>query len=119
VHLAAAHRVLRAQRFGPGMAAHFRLFALVSSARDTGAGRTEDRLLDRHLGFWRQAVPEATVSYRETGRYYTRLRLRLSAGGAEIGDGGFTTWTAQLTGNAKERCLISCVATERLAAVEA
>jgi hypothetical protein len=32
----------------------------------------------------------------------------------EIGDGGFTNWTAQLTADAKERCLISCVATERL-----
>jgi hypothetical protein len=28
-----------------------------------------------------------------------------------------TTWTAQLTANAKERCLVSCIATERLAAL--
>ncbi len=32
----------------------------------------------------------------------------------EIGDGGFTTWTTWLMGNAKERCLVSCIATERL-----
>lgn len=33
----------------------------------------------------------------------------------EIGDGGFTDWTAKLLSNHKERCLTSCVATERLA----
>lgn len=38
VCLAACHRQLRAQVFGPGVAAHFRLFALVSSARDSGSG---------------------------------------------------------------------------------
>ena len=35
----------------------------------------------------------------------------------EIGDGGFTDWTAQLNNDAKERCLTSCVSTERLAAL--
>jgi hypothetical protein len=35
-------------------------------------------------------------------------------GRTELGDGGLTTWTAQLTSNAKERCLVSCLATERL-----
>jgi len=33
----------------------------------------------------------------------------------EIGDGGFVGWTAELIPDAKERCLISCVAPERLA----
>src|SRR5215207_11741126 len=38
VHLAACHRALRNQRFeAPEAAAHFELFALVSSARDSGA----------------------------------------------------------------------------------
>ncbi|MFI7283039.1 hypothetical protein ACIBOV_22545 [Micromonospora chersina] len=155
VHLAAAHRVLRAQDFGPGAAAHFRLFTLVSSARDTGSGRTEARLLVRHLTFWRSvlaelagpatpalhvtllddpvladrladtvrpalaggAVPLRDEPERERGRgYYVRaaLRLTLEGGDREVGDGGFTDWTARLTGDAKERCLISCVATERL-----
>ncbi|GHJ55411.1 hypothetical protein Nm8I071_47180 [Nonomuraea sp. TT08I-71] len=155
VHLAAAHRVLRAQDFGPGAAAHFRLFTLVSSARDTGSGRTEARLLVRHLTFWRSVLAElaglatpalhvtllddpvladrladtvrpalagGTVPLRdeperERGRgYYVRAALRLTLGGGdrEVGDGGFTDWTARLTGDAKERCLISCLATERL-----
>ncbi len=54
---------------------------------------------------------------RQRGRgYYTGLALRLATDGGEleIGDGGFTTWTAALTGNGKERCLVSCIATERL-----
>ena len=145
VHVAAAHQVLRAQVFGPGMGAHFRLFALVSSARDTGSGRTEAHLLARHLAYWeRVLVPVAGARleytifdspvlrerfagldsrllaedpHRERGRgYYTGAALRLTAGdNAELGDGGFTTWTAQLRSDAKERCLISCISVERLA----
>ncbi|MGC1215767.1 MAG: hypothetical protein WA890_31480 [Micromonospora sp.] len=168
VHLAAVHRVLRAQDFGVGAAAHFRLFALVSSARDTGAGRIEARLLVRHLDYWRTVladlapaaaprlhvtifddpvlrerltdtvrpalaaghpqgshggpVPLVDEPERERGRgYYTGVALRITAvdGAVEIGDGGLTDWTARLTGDAKERCLVSCLATERLVACTA
>jgi hypothetical protein len=57
-------------------------------------------------------------------RYYTSgaIRLAVDDGTAnlqEIGDGGFTDWTAQLMADRKERCLVSCVATERLAALAA
>jgi hypothetical protein len=155
VHLAAAHRHLRAQDFGAGRPAHFRLFALVSSARDAGSGTTQARLLTLHLGFWQTVLadlapdagpdlrftamdnpvlqerfrdtvrPELTGSVpvvdehgRERGRgYYTDAALRITAGGAEIGDGGFTTWTGRLMNDAKERCLVSCLATERLSAL--
>lgn len=54
---------------------------------------------------------------RARGRgYYTAFALRITAerGRTELGDGGLTTWTAQLTNDAKERCLVSCIATERL-----
>jgi hypothetical protein len=156
VHLAAAHRVLRAQDFGSGASSHFRLFALVSSARDTGSGRTQARLLIRHLTYWQTvlaelapaatprlhvttldddtvrdrladtvrpvldegAVPLVDEPERTRGRgYYTGCALRISLldGDLEIGDGGLTDWTARLSGDAKERCLISCLATERLA----
>ncbi|MGW0215315.1 hypothetical protein ACWDXH_13075 [Micromonospora chokoriensis] len=156
VHLAAAHRVLRAQDFGGGASAHFRLFALVSSARDAGSGSTQARLLVRHLTYWQTvlaelaptaapqlhvttlddgavrerladtvrsvldegAVPLVDEPERTRGRgYYTGCALRISLldGDLEIGDGGLTDWTARLTGDAKERCLISCLATERLA----
>jgi len=159
VHLAACHRVLRGQPFGaPGLLQHFRLFALVSSAKDQGSGLTEAGLLTAHLRFWTRALSEllpggsTAVRYtvfgfpplaerirdtvlpaleplpanvtlgedpaRERARgYYERGALRIDVeGGPEVGDGGFTDWTAQLLGNAKERCLISCAATERLVA---
>ncbi|WP_433538123.1 hypothetical protein ACQPZK_10585 [Micromonospora sp. CA-249363] len=156
VHLAAAHRVLRAQDFGGGASAHFRLFALVSSARDVGSGVTQARLLIRHLTYWqtvladllpaaapqlhvtalddhvirerladsvrpvlaRGPVPLVDEPDRTRGRgYYTGCALRITVrnGDLEIGDGGLTDWTARLSGDAKERCLISCLATERLA----
>ncbi|MEU8131270.1 hypothetical protein AB0B68_28995 [Micromonospora sp. NPDC049049] len=155
VHLAAAHRVLRAQDFGSAASAHFRLFALVSSARDTGSGDTQARLLVRHLTYWQTvlaelapaaapqlhvttfdnetvrerladmvrpavdagAVPLVDEPERSRGRgYYTGCALRITAlnGRLEIGDGGLTDWTARLSGDAKERCLVSCLATERL-----
>jgi len=144
VHLAACHRMLRAQRFPAGFGSHFRLFALVSSARDTGSGATQARLLLRHLGYWRRVLPPEVRSEllyttfdpvlrervadtvapaveiveqpdRKPG-YYVGAAIRITAGDGEIGDGGFTTWTAQLMGNAKEICLTSCISTERLAA---
>jgi hypothetical protein len=164
VHLAASHRHLRAQDFGAGLSAHFRLFTLVSSVRDTGSGTTQALLLTLHLGFWQKVLaelsPDAGCRLRftamdnpvvrerfddtvrpaltgaaattgvpvviEPGRrrgrgYYTDAMLRITAGdGAqeiELGDGGFTTWTGRLLNDAKERCLISCLATERLGAL--
>ena len=165
VHLAASHRQLRAQRVHAGMSAHFRLFTLVSSARDVGSGTTQARLLTLHLDYWyrvlatlvpfaspqlrstvldspvmrerindtvlpalgylgnaARTVPVVEEPDRERGRgYYVDAALRITAGHGdhvvELGDGGFTTWTAQLMGNAKERNLVSCISTERLAVV--
>ncbi|WP_431905202.1 hypothetical protein [Micromonospora carbonacea] len=162
VHLAASHRVLRAQRFGPAMQAHFRLFALVSSARDTGSGRTQARLLTLHLAYWQRVLARLTPSAAPTLRFTVlgspvlrerlddTVRPALAAGGVplaeepdrtrgrgyyvdaalritathgsepvELGDGGFTTWTAQLTTDAKERCLTSCISVDRLTALAA
>lgn len=163
VHLAACHRVLRAQPFeGDGLLQHFRLFALLSSDRDRGSGSTEAAMLVTHLRFWLAVVTDLapgtavraeltvfgspvvrqrfhdTVSTslapqpelvsvredraRERARgYYTSGAIRLVVEGppdiGEIGDGGFTDWTAKLMADNKERCLISCIATERLTAV--
>jgi hypothetical protein len=165
IHLAASHRQLRAQVFsGPGLAAHFRLFTMVSSARDTGSGRTEAGLLVTQLRYWQRAlaalapaadprllftafdaavlrermhdsvlpalaahgdeaaaVPVIEEPDRMHGRgYYAGLALRLTVreghDEVDLGDGGLTTWTAQILGDAKERCLTSCLSTERLAA---
>jgi hypothetical protein len=163
VHLASCHRVLRGQPFdAPGLFQHFRLFALVSSARDQGSGTTEAELLTAHLKFWGDALSEllphrrAAVRWtvfgfaplrermsdtvlpavtplpggitidedpaRERARgYYERGAIRIDVAGdggwQEVGDGGFTSWTAQLLGDAKERTLITCASTERLAAL--
>lgn len=50
--------------------------------------------------------------------YYERgaIKIHVAADGElrEIGDGGFTDWTAQFNNDAKERCFTSCVSTERL-----
>ena len=188
LHLAACHRHLRAQDFG-GAPAHFRLFALVSSMRDTGSARSQAALLTRHMTYWLTVLadliptaapqlrwstvgsgpPAAAVRerildtvlpqlpqrsgastppqrpetpggledgdgsgggsgpfvavvedpQRERGiGYYQDAALRMTArsgdAALELGDGGLTTWTASLTGDAKERCLVSCIATERL-----
>ncbi len=60
VDLAACQRVVRAQAVdGPGMFAHFQLFALVSSARDTGSGRIEAEMLIDHLRFWHDVLGDA------------------------------------------------------------
>ena len=111
VHLAACHRVLRAQPFAPGMSQHFRLFALVSSGRD-------DNLLKIHLDYWRRVLddllPQGRLEIQGPRGYYVGPALKIFAGDVELGDGGFTTWTAQLRGDAKQRCLTSCLATERL-----
>ncbi|GAA3080939.1 hypothetical protein JOF29_004768 [Kribbella aluminosa] len=151
VHLAACQRVVRAQPFDtPGFAAHFELFVLVSSARDTGSFRTEAEMLIDHLDFWHAVLGEKAelrfTAFKESGlrdriddtvrpalgvpftedaertksaNYYAGTALGIGVAGNEIGDGGFTTWTADLLGDAKERCLTSCVSTEFLTAIEA
>jgi len=151
VDLAACQRVVRAQPGeGPGMFAHFQLFVLVSSARDTGSGRIEAELLIDHLNFWADVLgdradlsfttftpsavteriedtvrPAVKASLREdtertkSATYYTGTALGVGTLDAELGDGGFTNWTAELLGDAKERCLTSCISTERLTEVSA
>ena len=59
---------------------------------------------------------------RQAGRgYYRDLCFKVNAYAdgefREVGDGGFTDWTARLTANAKERLLILGFGTDRLAAL--
>ena len=59
-----------------------------------------------------RVVPDPT---RESGRgYYSGLCFKVYAGEWELGDGGFTDWTARLLGNRKERLLISGYGVDRL-----
>jgi hypothetical protein len=144
VSLAAVQRVVRAQRFaGPGMSAHFPLLGLVTAGRGTGGHGFQLAALTEHFRFAaaaapgarlfvmilaepyrevlaavRAALPHASITEdasRESGRgYYTGLCFKVHAESGEIGDGGFTDWTARLLGNRKERQLISGYGIDRL-----
>jgi len=66
-------------------------------------------------------VDVVTDRQRQSGRGYYRdlcfkLNVRTGSAWAEVGDGGFTDWTARLTASAKERLLISGVGIDRLVA---
>jgi hypothetical protein len=69
IHLAACHRVLRLQRFAPPFRQHFKLFALVSSARDTGSGQAEADLVARHLRYYAGALTALAPEQRFRLRY--------------------------------------------------
>ena len=80
VNLACCHRVLRGQPFdAPGAFQHFRLFALVSSARDRGSGRTEADPLppggDRRRGPRPGAGPRLLRTRRDPHRRGSRRGL--------------------------------------------
>ena len=67
-----------------------------------------------------EAVEVADAPQRRSGRgYYTGLcfKVRVAFGGPEleVGDGGFTDWTARLLGSRKERLLISGYGLDRIA----
>jgi hypothetical protein len=158
--LAAVQRVVRAQRFPAGWAAHFGLFATVTAGRDEGSLRFEQAALAEQLRFAVAALRGAGVRRvqvaltplsdagqhiaaataealatvappadivmdheRAAGRgNYRDLCFKVNAvvdGGAseEIGDGGFTDWTAQLLADGKERLLITGYGTDRLASL--
>ena len=154
VRLAAVQRVVRAQRFPDGWAAHFGLFATVTAGRDIGSRRFEVSMLGEQPRFAVAALRAAGVRdvevaltplseageriaaqtatalapadvvidrERVSGRGYYHdvcFKVNALADGAvvEIGDGGFTDWTARLLANGKERLLITGYGTDRLAA---
>jgi len=68
------------------------------------------------------AGPEVLVvadAGRQAGRGYYRelcfkINIRSDRAWAEVGDGGFTDWTAQLTANSRERLLITGIGIDRL-----
>ncbi|MFD5827798.1 hypothetical protein [Lentzea sp. NPDC060358] len=137
VRLAAVQRVVRAQLFGgEGRFAHFTLFALVSAGRDRGSLAFERQHLAEHVAFLREACGEVEVRVtvldprfevvrgdlpadpsRHTG-YYQGLCFKVYRDGVEIGDGGFVDWTQRLTGNRKERLLITGIGVDRFATLD-
>ena len=67
-------------------------------------------------------VRVVTDRQRQAGRGYYRdlcfkLNVRAGPAWAEVGDGGFTDWTARLTASSKERLLISGVGIDRVVAM--
>lgn len=134
IRLAAVQRVVRAQMFsGAGRFAHFSLFAAVSAGRDRGSLAFEREHFAEHVAFLRAACGDVEFRVtvldprfevlrgdlpadptRRTG-YYKGLCFKVFRDGVEIGDGGFVDWTARLTGNRKERLLISGIGVDRFA----
>ena len=97
----------------PGLATTIEISAWSPVLADRVADRVRPALGSGH----RVALVDVPERTRARG-YYADLALRLEVSGpdgpVEIGDGGLTGWTAALTDNRKERCLVSCVSTERL-----
>jgi hypothetical protein len=162
VHLAASHRLLRAQAYtDPRLVPHFSAFALCSAGQDQGGLQFELSALMLHIQFYirslrafagadlalRLAVTDfgpvdrgtllaaqllspiegqfANVACtidgeRTSGRnYYADLCFHLYAVTAsgeafELVDGGLVDWTQRLLSNAKERCVISGIGSERV-----
>ncbi len=90
-------------------------------ALDPAAG--ENRLFRYVLSFLQDAEPDWPIEVIESKQseqeYYRHLQFKIVIPGPEgrdieIADGGFTDWTQQLTGNRKERLLISGVGLELL-----
>jgi hypothetical protein len=81
------------------------------------------RLTDTVLPDLEAALPGNVTIKEDPGRqhgrdyYYERGAIKIYVDDGEVGDGGFTNWTARLNNDAKERCFTSCVSTERLAAL--
>jgi len=63
-------------------------------------------------------MPIAVAADSEANNYYRGLQFKMymHKGGdaVEIGDGGFVDWIQRMTGNKKERCLISGIGLDRL-----
>jgi hypothetical protein len=101
------------------------LALLTDALRRVGATRVQIRLtlLDHSFAPVAEVVKESIGDAevledpgREAGRgYYTGLCYKVLAGGNEVGDGGFVTWTQKLLDNRKERLLTSGIGIDRVA----
>jgi hypothetical protein len=82
-----------------------------------------NRMFDMMHGFLQEKLfdldIEVTAAARKEQAYYCGVQFKIvipnhGGGEMEIADGGFTDWTRQLTGNGKERLLISGIGLELL-----
>ncbi len=91
--------------------------------KSLGADGEENRLFQAVLSFLQKTEPgweiEVIESKQVAQEYYRRLQFKVVIPGfggqdLEIADGGFTDWTQRLSGNRKERLLISGMGLELL-----
>lgn len=63
-------------------------------------------------------VPVSLETAQEENRYYKGVNFKIymekNGDKFELGDGGYVDWISQMTGNKKERCLISGIGLDRL-----
>ncbi len=71
-------------------------------------------------GVIRDELPDVPISIDEGDQgngYYKGVNFKLNVendgASLEVGDGGFVDWIQSMTGNGRERCLISCIAIDR------
>ncbi len=90
---------------------------IAASALGDRIGDTVRPALDPHVP---TEFAECPDRIRGAG-YYSPAAIEIATrddrAEVELGDGGFVDWTAQLLGNAKKRCMISCLSVDRLVAL--
>ena len=89
--------------------------------RKRGGYADGDGFFDRMTELVRSELPDVPISFdltHEDNHYYKGINFKLymekEDGKTEIGDGGFVDWIQRMTGNRKERCLISGIGIDRL-----
>ncbi|HWR60115.1 MAG TPA: hypothetical protein VN580_00800, partial [Clostridia bacterium] len=97
-----SHRLIRAQRFDtPGFSAHFKIFCMVSSSRDTGS-----------YGFEKQYLLEHIMTYREIfGQLFHigQIKVKLIKSGGYSDPEGLVS---RITDHIKQNAAGICVCTE-------
>jgi len=80
-----------------------------------------DGFFDSMTNLIKNELPDVPISFdleHEDNNYYKGINFKIymekETGKYEIGDGGYVDWIQKMTGNKKERCLISAISLDRL-----
>ncbi|MDR2932565.1 MAG: hypothetical protein LBV27_05600 [Oscillospiraceae bacterium] len=89
--------------------------------RKRGGYKDNDGFFSKMTEGMQTIFPDTTISIDSNdieNKYYQGINFKLfmekDGEVLEIGDGGFVDWICQMLGSKKERCLISCIALDRL-----
>ncbi len=92
--------------------------------RKRGGYTDTDGFFDRMAALMRDELPDVPISFdhdHTDNAYYKGINFKLYIEKdqelIEVGDGGFVDWIARMTGDKRERCLISAIGIERLMAL--